>query len=176
MRRAVLLSALLATVGSAQELRWGIQAHGTFPKGELAKELDDATGLGGGLHMVVDFGGVNALRPKVEVLAFKAGANAAGMDTRVEGRRFGVDYLFFPAESTTSGFYLVAGLDYTHWETEHTLAGTSLRETHGDWGGGFGGGYQFNGLLGIELTAFQSRFRRDQGVAKGISLGLTLRY
>lgn len=176
MRRAVLLSALLVTVGSAQELRWGIQAHGTFPKGEMAKELDDATGLGGGIHMLVDLGGLSAFRPKAEVLAFKAGANAAGVDTRIEGRRFGVDYLFFPAETTVAGFYLLAGVDYTRWETQHTLAGSSQRETHGAWGGELGGGYQFNRLLGMEVSAFQSRFRPGQGVAKGLSLGLTLRY
>ncbi len=176
MRRAVLLSALLATAGSAQELRWGIQAHGTFPKGELAKALDDATGLGGGLHMLVDFGGISALRPKVEVLAFKAGANAVGVDTRIEGRRFGVDYLFFPQETTISGFYLFVGGDYTRWETEHTSAGISQRETHGSWGGSMGGGYQFNRLLGMELSAFQSRFQPGAGVAKGLSLGVTLRY
>ncbi|HJW32478.1 MAG TPA: hypothetical protein VJ505_03840 [Holophagaceae bacterium] len=176
MRRAVLLSALLATVGSAQEIRWGLQAHGTFPKGDLAKELDDATGLGGGLHMLVDFGGISAIRPKVEVLAFKMGRNASGTDTRVEGRRFGVDYLFFPAESTTSGFYLLAGLDYTRWETEHTSAGGYLRATHGALGGELGGGYQFNRLVGLELSAFQSKFQSNLGAAKGITLGVTLRY
>ncbi len=176
MRRAVLLTALLATFGSAQEVRWGLQAHGTFPKGDLAEALDDATGLGGGIHMLLDFGGLQALRPKVEVLAFKTGADASGLDTRINGRRAGVDYLFFPAESTTGGCYIFIGVDYTRWETERTGGTALVRETHGAWGGELGGGYQFNRMLGLELSAFQSRFRADPAVAKGISLGITLRY
>ncbi|HJV90458.1 MAG TPA: hypothetical protein VJ623_09150 [Holophagaceae bacterium] len=175
MRRAVLLSVLLATFGSAQEVRWGLQVFGSFPKGDLAKELDDATGFGGGLHLLLDFGGPHALRPKAEVLTFKTGVGASGLDTRVEGRRFGVDYLFFPEESTTEGFYLLVGGDYTHWETQHTGMAT-LRDTHGAWGGELGAGYQFNRLVGIEFSAFQSRFQESLGVAKGLSLGVTLRY
>ncbi len=176
MRCAALLSVLLALPAPAQEFRWGIQAHGTFPTGDLAKALDDATGFGGGLHLFVAYPGPHALRARADFLAFKNGHDSTGLDTRITGTRVGVDYLFFPEENPQAGFYLLVGGDYTRWRTESTATGVDLKEHHGAWGGQMGAGFQFNGRFGIEFSGFQSRFRSAQGRAKGITLGVTLRY
>jgi hypothetical protein len=176
MRPAALLFLLLVLPASAQEFRWGIQAQGTFPTGDLAKALDDATGFGGGLHLFVANPGPHALRARADFMTFKNAHDTTGLDTRVTGTRIGGDYLFFPEENPQSGLYLLVGGDYTRWRTESTGIGVDVTERHGAWGGQLGAGFQFNSRVGIELSGFQSRFRSGSGRAKGISLGLTLRY
>lgn len=176
MRRACLLLPLLAVGARAQELRWGFQAGATFPKGDLAKALADATGFGGGLHLLADFSGPHALRGRFEVATFKKGQDPTGSDARLTAARLGADYLFFFQGSPSSGPYLAAGVDHTWWRMEVTGPGFDRTDTKGAFGGSAAVGYQFTRLLGLELGAFASRFRDTDGAARGLTLVITFRY
>lgn len=176
MRRALVLLPLLAVGAQAQELRWGFQAGATFPKGDLARALEDATGFGGGLHLLADFSGPHALRGRFEAVTFKRSQDALGADARLTAVRLGADYLFFLQGGTLSGPYLAAGLDHTWWRFERTAPGMEQTETKGALGGSLGVGYQFTRLLGLELGGFTSRFRSTDGAARGLTLAITFRY
>ena len=176
MRRALVLLPLLAVGARAQEFRWGFQAGATFPQGDMAKALDDATGFGGGLHLLADFSGPHALRGRFEAVTFKQGQDALGADARLTGVRLGADYLWFMEGSAGGGPYLAAGLDHTWWRYEVTAPGLDHTDTKGALGGSLALGYQFTRMFGLELEGFTSRFRSDAGAARGLTLVVTFRY
>ena len=176
MRRACLLLPLLVAGARCQDLRWGFQAGAAFPQGDLARALDDATGFGGGLHLLADFSGPHALRGRFEAVTFKKGQDAAGADARLTAVRLGADYLYFFQGGTASGPYLSAGLDHTWWRMEATAPGFDRTDTKGAFGGSVALGYQFTRRLGLEAGGFASRFRDSDGAARGFTLAITFRY
>ncbi len=176
MRRIFALLPLLALGARAQDLRWGFQAGATFPKGDLARALEDATGFGGGLHLLADFSGPHAARARFEATTFKRGQDALGADARLTAVRLGADYLCFLQGGVGSGPYLVAGLDHTWWRLETTSPGLDRTDTRGALGASLGLGYQFTRWLGAEAGTFSSRFRDRDGAARGLTLAITFRY
>lgn len=115
--RLPLALALMTALGSVEALaeapRFGVQAHGSLPFGDLKEAVDSKPGVGAGAHMTFDLGGGHQLRPRFDAVFFPEGTRDA-VKTKARDLGLGADYLYFPG-GRPGGFYLTAGLGLHHW-------------------------------------------------------------
>ena len=176
MKFALLLMALLASPIQAQEFHWGVHFGPVVPVGDLAKVTGTTPGLGGDLHLLIDFGGAHALRARLGGMNFSSVTDSGGGRQKVQATSGAFDYLWFADDTSASGFYLLCGADWTRWRTDHSgIFVGAAQETQDSLGGTFGFGYQFTRVVGVEASFFQSRFRQTQGSANGIMVGFSYR-
>lgn len=169
---SLLLAAIAFTSAQAQELRYGVQAHVSLPMGNLKDVVDNKPGIGGGLHMTLDFGQGNVLRPRVDYIAFPD-ATISSVKNKVNNLSFGADYLYMMEGNT--GFYLTGGLSANRWTVEvgpFSHATTKL-------GYALGMGYAFNENLSVEArftsTKFDTQAVSDQN-ANALQLAASYRF
>jgi hypothetical protein len=180
MRCALLLLPLLAGLGRAQELRWGMHALGSTTTKDLAQATDDATGFGLGVHALISDSAANALRLRLEGQAFP-GKETAGLRTRVYEVAFTTDWLHYFSGRTETGPYTVLSAGISHWRTELDVPAQPALPTDTEnrscliASGGLG--WQLSRTFGLEAQAWWAdRFRRDTGKAQGIMGMLTIRF
>jgi hypothetical protein len=172
---ALALAAALPAL--AQDYRFGVQAHVSAPQGDLKDTVDNKAGLGGGVHLSIDFGQGHAVRPRVDFTAFP-NATAFGVDNKVSNLSFGADYLYML--EGRGGFYLTGGLSANRWKVESDVPGRgAVSDTATRLGYAVGGGYAFNENFSAELrytaTKFDRRGLSDQN-ANAVQLAALYRF
>lgn len=180
---AVLLTLSLA--GSEEPKPWGANVGVAIPQGDLKEFLGNKPGFKVGGAYQLGFKGGHVLRPRAEYVYFKGEQNTAGQsrDTKVVGLGLGADYLFYPGGNPGSGFYLTAGLGFTHWTAEYAYGSSTyvppylvvgasaaaikvqLDDSNDSADYGAGVGFQINENLGVELRYDTSEFdsNKDKG-------------
>jgi hypothetical protein len=159
------LAALTAPALQASDLTFGAHAGLALPTGDLKTEFDSAARATVGLHMNVDFGGGQVLRPRLELTGFSRAETtttvigSAMQDTRARLTTFGADYLYYLEGQASKGLYGLAGAGLcasrltseTHitsilgnGDTTNTFSSTKPYFC-------FGAGYQFSRHWGTEV-------------------------
>lgn len=174
---SLLVAAAAFTSAQAQELRYGVQAHVSLPLGDLKDVVDNKPGIGGGVHMTVDFGQGHVLRPRLDYLAFP-NATISTVRNKVNELSLGVDYLYMMEGNT--GFYLTGGLAANRWSVQTDVSGLdSFSSNTTKLGYALGAGYAFNENLGLEArftaTKFDTRAVSDQN-ANALQLVASYRF
>ena len=174
------LTALLAAgpFASAQELRYGVQAHVSLPVGDLKDAVDSKPGLGLGAHLTVDLGQGHVLRPRLDYVAFPDANVFEGVKNKMSDLSFGVDYLF-QVEGAT-GFYVTGGLSAHRWNAEVEVSGLGTFSSNTTkLGYAAGVGYAFNANVNAEArfttTKFTTRTVSDEN-ANALQLGVLYRF
>jgi hypothetical protein len=192
LSRLALGLVLLSGAGlSAQDVRFGVQAHGNAPLGDLKDAVDSKPGFGAGVHLTWNLGGGHAIRPRLDYIFFpENGAYAAdGYGVSASGKykvsdlAVGVDYLYF-IEGKDEGLYLTAGLGLNRWKVDYDYSvrignvTTSGSESDSTNKAGFavGAGYNFNRSFGAEIRYTTTKFGKDEGSANAIQAGVTFRF
>ncbi len=169
---------LLVLVGSvavlqAQDVRYGLQAHGNLPMGDLKEAADSKAGFGGGAHMTIDFGDGHMLRPRLDYVVYpenKAFGGAASVKSKVNDASLGLDYIY-DFGGKDGGFYLTAGLAWHRWKAEYDYAvlvggitvSNRTSSTSSKAGAAAGAGFNFNPSFGVEARYVATKFQ--QGTA-----------
>lgn len=150
----ILFSASVAL--TAQDLKYGLQAHVTLPLGDLKDTVDSKPGIGLGAHMTVDFGQGHVLRPRVDFIAFPD-ATVFDVKNKVNNLSLGADYLYVFEGKT--GFYVLGGLAVNRWKVDAELPGIGpLTVTTTKLGYALGGGFAFNEQVSAELRYSASQY------------------
>ncbi|MBK8726165.1 MAG: porin family protein [Holophagaceae bacterium] len=176
---------------SAQDVRFGVQASGNAPLGDLKDAVDSKPGLGAGAHLTWNLGGGHVIRPRFDYLFFpENGAYAAdGYGVSANGKykvsdlSVGVDYLYF-LEGKDEGLYLTAGLGLHRWTVDYdytvrignvTSSGSESDSTN-KAGFAVGAGYNFNRSFGAEVRFTTTKFGKNEGSANALQAGVTFRF
>lgn len=172
-----LVAASALTALQAQEVRYGVQGHISLPMGDLKDAVDDKAGIGGGIHLTVDFGQGHLLRPRVDYTAFPDANVFSGMTNKVNDLSLGLDYLYLLEGRT--GFYVTGGLSADRWKVQSDVSGLSYTNNTTKLGYALGAGYAFNENLSLEArftaTKFDTRAVSDQN-ANALKVGAQYRF
>lgn len=172
-----LAAASTLTSLQAQDLRYGVQGHISLPMGDLKDAVDDKAGIGGGVHMTVDFGQGHLLRPRLDYMAFPDATVYSGITNQVNDLSLGLDYLYMLEGKT--GFYVTGGLSANRWKVQADVSGLSYHNNTTKLGYALGAGYAFNENLSLEArftaTKFDTRTVSDQN-ANVLQVGANYRF
>ena len=168
----------------AEDPRFGIQAHGSFPIGDLKDKVDSKAGAGLGVHATLDLGQGHVIRPRADYTFFPE-ATFPMATNKIKNLSAGVDYLYF-LNRKPEGLYLTTGLSFNHWNVDSSYAASggypagSSTFSSNKAGYAFGAGFNFNTTFGAELRYLTSRqIRLGQGFdtpASMLQAGVTLRF
>ncbi len=192
LSRLALGCVLLSGAGlSAQEVRFGLQANGNAPLGDLKDAVDSKPGLGIGAHLTWNLGGGHVIRPRVDYLFFPENSAYAAADYgvsasgkyKVNDLSGGVDYLYF-LEGKDEGFYLTAGLSVNRWKVDYdytvrignVTSSASASDTTTKGGFAVGAGWNFNRSFGAEVRFTSTKFGKGDGSANAVQAGVTFRF
>lgn len=150
-----LVAASLAMPATAQDLRFGVQAHASLPMGDLKDAVDSKAGIGVGLHLTVDFGQGHVLRPRLDYVAFPD-ATVYSVKNRVNDLSLGADYLYMIEGRT--GCYVLGGLSANRWKFDAEVGGLSFSTSTTKLGYALGTGYAFNENVSLELRFTATKF------------------
>ena len=147
----------LGTCASAQELRYGVQAHLSLPSGDLKEAVDNKAGLGLGAHLTLDFGQGHLLRPRFDYTAYPDATVFDGISNKMDVLSLGVDYLYQLEGST--GFYVTGGLAANRWKSEVEISGLGTFSSNTTkLGYAAGVGYAFNAQVSAEARLTSTKF------------------
>lgn len=168
--------ALAASLARAEDPRFGVQAHGNVPTGDLKDAVDSKLGVGGGAHVTFDLGDGHMIRPRIDYTFFPE-ATVSAIRNKVNDLSLGADYLYF-ISGKTEGLYLTGGLSFNHWKVDVTAAGISSSDTSNKPGFAAGLGYNFNASFGAEVRLITSKYASGTKdfTASAIQAGVTLRF
>lgn len=169
----ILLATLAAGSLWAEESRLGVQFQALSPRGELKPFVDSKVGPGAGLHLTIDLGDGQVLRPRLDYASFPEVMVGASRQ-HATALSLGTDYLLF-SEWKPEGLYLALGLAATRWSLHTTPATVQSRPAAIKASLSFGIGCLWTETLGTELR--YSHTRVTQTFSTGtVQAEITLRF
>jgi hypothetical protein len=128
--RPFLFSVLVGTAGFAQSADFGIQVGGAIPTGDIAKPVDHAWGLTGGLQARMGFSGGHAIVPRADYAQFSGTVD--GIKCKESVFTLGVDYNYYFSRRIGDGLYVGGGLGYLQKKETYTAPAAIVLDPSAD--------------------------------------------